>query len=282
MSTISTTAATENATTATTLTATTCLPEAIETPVTDQNSVRPGTDTPAKTSSEIRYTMKQIPDSERPGERFFALGPAALTDAELLAIIIRNGNRNSNALQLAQNLIINASGGKGGLDFLQDCSLEELMSHAGIGRVRAIQLKAIIEIAARAGAGARKPRATIRTPQDAAKLVETEMTNLPREELRAILMDIRNRVIRVIRIAEGGLAASVICPRDLFREAVRANSAALILAHNHPSGDQSPSTEDIETTRRFVEMGELMGVKVVDHIIVARGGLTSLKQQGLI
>lgn len=232
--------------------------------------------------SDIRYTMKQIPDSERPGERFCALGPAALTDAELLAIIIRNGNRNSNALQLAQNLIINASDGKGGLDFLQECSLEELMSHTGIGRVRAIQLKAIIEIAARAGAGARKPRETIRTPEDAARLVETEMANLPREELRAVLMDIRNRVIRVIRIAEGGLSASVICPRDLFREAVRANAAALILAHNHPSGDPSPSTEDIETTRRFVEMGELMGVRVVDHIIVARGGFTSLKQQGSI
>ncbi|NLC83575.1 MAG: DNA repair protein RadC, partial [Ruminococcaceae bacterium] len=242
----------------------------------------PEPETKAGTKSDIRYTMKQIPDSERPSERFCALGPAALTDAELLAIIIRNGNRNSNALQLAQNLIINASGGKGGLDFLQECSLEELMSHTGIGRVRAIQLKAIIEIAARAGAGARKPRETIRTPQDASRLVETEMANLPREELRAVLMDIRNRVIRVIRIAEGGLSSSVICPRDLFREAVRANAAALILAHNHPSGDPSPSTEDIETTRRFVDMGDLMGVKVVDHIIVARGGFTSLKQQGSI
>jgi len=166
--------------------------------------------------------------------------------------------------------------------FLQDRWRGELMDHDGIGRGRAAQLKAIIEIAARAGAGARRPRQAIRTPQDAGRLVEPEMANLPREELRAILLDVRNRVIRVIRIAEGGLSSSVISPRDLFREAVRANAAALILAHNHPSGDQTPSREDVDTTRRFMEMGDMMGVRVMDHIVVARNGTVSLKQLGMI
>ena len=156
------------------------------------------------------------------------------------------------------------------------------MQHEGIGMVRAVQLKAVLEIARRAGSDSNKPRQMIRTPEDAAKLLEGEMIHLPREELRTILLDIRNRVIRVIRIAEGGLASSVISPRDLFREAIRANAAALILIHNHPSGDASPSREDIETTRRFIEMGDLMGVRVVDHLVIARSGTISLKQQGLI
>lgn len=233
-------------------------------------------------AAPTHVNMGMFPESERPSERFFTLGPAALTDAELLAIIIRSGNQRQNVLQLAQSLIIHESGGAGGLAFLLERSLEELMNHDGIGKVRAIQLKALIEIASRASADARKPRQAIRTPQDAGRLVETDMMNLPREELRAILLDIRNRVIRVIRIAEGGLSSSVISPRDLFREAVRANAAALILAHNHPSGDPSPSHEDIETTRRFMEMGDLMGVRVMDHIVVARIGTVSLKQQGLI
>lgn len=228
-----------------------------------------------------RLTMKGLPDAERPCERFFALGATALSDAELIAIILRSGNRNQNALQLAQNLIASESNGKG-LSFLQELSLEELMRHEGIGMVRAVQLKAIIEIGNRAGSSARIPRQAIRTPEDAGKLIEGEMMNLPREELRTILLDVRNRVIRVIRIAEGGLSSSVISPRDLFREAVRANAAALILAHNHPSGDHTPSREDIETTRKFIEMGDLMGVRVVDHLIIARNGTVSLKQQGLI
>ncbi len=226
-------------------------------------------------------TMKAMPPPERPCERFYALGAAALSDAELLAIVIRSGNSRKNALQLAQGLIA-AESDSNGLAFLQDCSVEELMAHEGIGMVKAVQLKAILEIARRAGQEKSGPRKAIRSPQDAAKILEGEMMHLPREELRTILLDIRNRVIRVIRIAEGGLSSSVISPRDLFREAVRANAAALILAHNHPSGDASPSREDIETTRRFIDMGELMGVRVVDHLVIARGGTTSLKEQGLI
>ena len=238
---------------------------------------------PVSTESALssRLTMKDLPDTERPCERFFALGASVLSDAELIAIILRSGNRNQNVLQMAQKLIAEESNGKG-LSFLHELSLEELMRHEGIGKVRAVQLKTIIEIGNRAGSAARIPRQSIKTPEDAGRLIEAEMMNLPREELRTILLDVRNRVIRVIRIAEGGLSSSVISPRDLFREAVRANAAALILAHNHPSGDQTPSREDIETTRRFMEMGEMMGVRVVDHLIIARGGMTSLKQQGLI
>lgn len=214
-------------------------------------------------------------------ERAAVCGIESLSDTELIAVILRGSNRSQNALQLAQDLIAAESDGRG-LAFILDRSVEELMRHEGIGRMQAIQLKSIIEANRRATVAARPLRPAIRTPQDAARLVEAEMVDLPREELRTILLDVRNRVIRVVRIAEGGLSSSVINPRDLFREAVRANAAALILIHNHPSGDCTASQEDIETTRRFVEMGNLMGCHICDHIIIARNGNVSLKQLGLI
>ena len=108
------------------------------------------------------------------------------------------------------------------------------------------------------------------------------MLALPREELRIVLLDVRNRVIRISRVSEGGLSSAVIHPRELFREAIRANAAAMILAHNHPSGDASPSAEDLETTRRLIEAGQMMGIQVIDHIILASGGSLSLKRTGLI
>lgn len=229
-----------------------------------------------------RLTMRRLPADDRPYEKMMVSGPQALTDAELMAIIIRSGSQKDTALALCQKLLA-ADHDRKGLGFLQDMSLEELMAYPGIGPVKATQLKAALEIGTRAQKrDARQPRPVIRTPQDAIDLLEQEMCQLSREELRIILLDIRNRVIRVCRIAGGGLAAAVIHPRDLFREAVKANAAAMILAHNHPSGNSSPSHDDLETTRRLLDAGEMMGVKVVDHIILAAGGSTSLKQIGLI
>jgi DNA repair protein RadC len=232
--------------------------------------------------SNGHLTMRKLPVGDRPSEKLQKLGAQTLSDAELLAVIIRSGNRRESALALCQRLLAHEQAYRG-LSALSESSFEELMCYPGIGRVKASQLKAALEIGNRTTGDFRnRSRQQIHSPDDALALLDFEMLSLPREELRIILLDVRNRVIRVSRIAEGGLSASVILPRDLFREAVRANAAALILAHNHPSGDSSPSREDLETTRRLQEIGEMMGVKIVDHLIIAAGGSISLRKQGLI
>jgi DNA repair protein RadC len=227
-------------------------------------------------------TMKNLPVGDRPCEKLCQSGAHALSDAELLAVIIRSGSRTETALSLCQRLISQNQPDQG-LALLTELSLEELTHYPGIGKVKAAQLKAAAEIGSRTTGRIRnRNRQQIRSPEEAMTMMETEMLTLPREELRAIFLDIRNRVIRICRIAEGSLSMSVIQPRDLFREAVRSNAAALILAHNHPSGDASPSREDIDTTRRLRETGDMMGVKVVDHLIIASGGSFSLLKSGLI
>lgn len=227
-------------------------------------------------------TMRNLPADDRPYEKILSQGAQALSDAELLAVIIRSGNRHESALSLCQRLLADDRT-EGGLTAILDNSLEELMALPGIGKVKAVQLKAAVEIGSRAVVAAKsRNRHQIHSPEDAILLLDHEMRSLPREELRIVLLDIRNRVIRISRISEGGLSASVVFPRDLFREAVKANAAGMILAHNHPSGDSTPSREDLDTTRRLTEIGEMMGIRIVDHLILASGGSVSFKQHGLI
>lgn len=225
-------------------------------------------------------TMKHWPLDDRPVEKLLRHGPGHLSDAELLAVIIRSGSPAATALGLARQLISRHAGE--GLGTLRQDSVEELMAIDGIGPVKACQIQAALELGTRAQIQPRKLSSSIRSPDDALMLLDGEMRQLAREELRALLLDIRSRVIRTVCLSQGGLASAVIYPRDLFREAVKANAASLILAHNHPSGDASPSKEDIETTRRLVDAGEMMGIKVVDHLIVASGGSVSLRQLGYL
>jgi DNA repair protein RadC len=267
----------------------------------------------------IRLTMKSIPVEDRPTEKLIRLGPQVLSDAELLAIIIRSGTIRETALSVCQRLLNDdnpqesdeslqeqvqqaerSNSGDGmdhrqqqtkkktpavrlGLRRLIDLSHEELQVFCGIGKVHAAQIKAALELGNRLQSQCSMvDRKAIKTPDDAIKLLESGMRYLAREEFRTILLDIRNRVIRICPISAGTLNASIVHPRDLFREAVKANAAAIILAHNHPSGDSTPSREDIETTKRFMEIGEIMGVRVVDHLVIAQAGSVSLRQLGLI
>ena len=236
-------------------------------------------------------TMHDLPEDDRPYEKLLHQGAAALSDAELMAVIIRSGSRRESALSLAQRMIRTldipsdapGSPARSGLAFLLDSSIEELTALPGIGRVKALQLKAAVELGSRVGrAGRQLDRHPIRRPSDVLGFLETEMITLPREELRMVLLDVRSRMIRICRIGAGGLTAAVIHPRDLFREAVKANAASMILVHNHPSGDATPSSDDIETTRRISEIGEMMGIRLLDHLVVAGSGSVSLRQQGLI
>ena len=240
-------------------------------------------------------TMHDLPADDRPYEKLLLKGAAALSDAELIAVIMRSGSRRETALGLAQRLLHALSDQASGADAvrdrsdtvvlrrLRDSSVEELTALPGIGRVKAVQLQAALELGSRVSRGGYLDgRRQVRRPSDVISDLGPDMAALPREELRTVLLDVRQRVIRVCRVGEGGLSGAVIHPRDLFREAVKANAAALILAHNHPSGDASPSAEDIETTRKLVEIGKMMGIQVLDHLVLAAGGSVSLREQGLI
>ena len=228
-----------------------------------------------------KLLMKEMPEGDRPYEKLERLGARAMSDAELLSVIIRNGTKQESALQLGQRIMSLA--GERGLMMLQEHSLEELMEIQGIGRVKALQIKASLELGNRTIDRARNtPRRQIKTPEDARSMLEEQLRSCPREELHLIMLDIRNRVIRTIRLSEGGLSSAVIQPRDLFREAVKANAASIILVHNHPSGDPSPSQDDIDSSLRLMEMGGLMGIRVIDHLVISLSGYISMKQEGMI
>jgi DNA repair protein RadC len=225
-----------------------------------------------------RLIMKELAIDDRPYEKLEAYGSQALSDSELVAILLRTGRKGKTSLELARDLLAGQGAARIGRQ-----SLEEIQSVAGIGRVKAITLKAAIEFGRRVLQEKRLRRGDeIRCPSDAIALFEPLLAPLDREEFHVLLLDTRHRVIRSERVSSGGLASAVIAPRDVFRLALRANAAALMLAHNHPSGDPTPSRQDIEATRVFSELGSLMGIPVLDHLILGSESSCSLKQLGYL
>lgn len=227
-------------------------------------------------------TTTRLPVSERPYEKLETHGEASLSDAELLAVLIRSGTRDENSVDVAERLLLSGPEGQG-LSFLAGATLTELTRIPGIGRVKAIALKAAVELGRRATRG-RMHRSGDRIvdPEGVVDGLLDDMRLLPREEMRVILLDVRGCLIRMVRFVEGGLASTVLHPRDLFRDAVRSDACAVILAHNHPSGDPEPSGTDLETTRMVAEAGRMIGIPVVDHIVVASSGHVSMRRRGLI
>ena len=223
-------------------------------------------------------TMKELPSSERPYEKAEGKGVGTLGHAELLAIILTSGRSGETALQIAQKILVKSEGLKG----LLDMSPQELQEIPGIGRVKAVRVLAAVELGQRVAADRRSEvRVQAQGPDDVIRHVEATMRYLPREEFHVLLLDTRNRIIKTVRISQGGLAAAVIHPRDIFREAVKANAASIVLVHNHPSGDSSPSQADIESTRKFTELGKMMGIPVLDHVIVGAESSSSFSRLGL-
>lgn len=230
---------------------------------------------------EYRLTLKDLPAEERPRERLWKYGPEVLSNAELLAIIIRTGNRNETALALAQRMLSELGQGEG-LNFLVDATVEELTKVKGISMAKACAIKAAVELGKRIGGIKSTGKVFIRSPRDVANLLMNEMRYLKKEYFRTIQLNVKNQVLAVEDISVGSLNSSIVHPREVFKGPIRRSSAAIILIHNHPSGDPSPSREDIEVTRRLYEAGKLLGIDVLDHIIIGDGIYTSLKEKGII
>lgn len=226
---------------------------------------------------EYVLMIRDLAEEERPRERLKMLGAKALSTAELLAIILRVGTRGVNVVRLAERLLVDFDG----LPGLGRSSVAELSSMVGIGTAKAVQIKAALELGRRMVASAPEERPKVTTPGDAANLLMSEMMFLEQEHLRVILLNTRNEVLSMPTIYQGSLNTSVVRIGELFRQAVRANAAALIVAHNHPSGDPSPSPEDVSVTRQLVKAGKLLDVEVLDHIVIGHQRYVSLKERGM-
>ena len=230
------------------------------------------------------YLIREMPAEERPRERLARLGPEMVGNAELLAILLRTGMKNLSAVQLAEQLIKQYRN----LDALARAPLPELAAIKGVGQTKAIQLKAAFELARRLSQHQSARPRLVTTPADAAELVREDLRLLDRESFRVILLNTKNAFLKTCAVSLGSLNASVVEPREVFKEAIAASAAGMILVHNHPSGDPTPSSEDIAITRRLVKAGEMLGIAVHDHIILGQRvagrepDFVSLKELGLI
>ncbi len=229
-------------------------------------------------SFEYRIRMKELPVDLRPRERLINEGPESLTTAELLAVLLRTGTSSMNAVDLATLLLTKSGGLKG----LAENSVEELCSVRGIGPAKVALLKAAVELGRRLSAGQTRPRQVIKSPADVHELVRERFRYCDREHFKAVFLNTKHHVITVETVSVGSLNSSIVHPRELFKNSIKRSAAALILAHNHPSGDPTPSAEDIEITRRLVEAGNIIGIQVLDHIIIGDHGYVSLKEQGVM
>ena len=214
----------------------------------------------------IPTRIKDMPDRERPRERLAALGPDALTDAELIAILLRTGMKGQSAIEIGRELVQYF----GSLSGLARASLEELQVIKGIGRDKAIALQSAFTLARRMAAEIQETAPLMEGPDAIADLLREECRPYGGEHFFAILLDTRRRLIRKVHLTNGTLDAAIVHPRDVFRHAVVANASAMVLAHNHPSGDPTPSKADITVTRDLVRAGQLLKIEVLDHIILGR------------
>ncbi|HSM58010.1 MAG TPA: DNA repair protein RadC [Candidatus Sulfomarinibacteraceae bacterium] len=226
---------------------------------------------------EYAPMIRDLPQDERPRERLTRLGPRAVSNQELLAITLRTGVGGENVLRLAERLLAHFNG----LPGLARASLTELCRVKGIGPAKAAEVKAALELGRRLLVAAPEERPRVTSPADAANLLMSEMMLLEQEHLRLILLDTRNHVLRTPTIYVGSLNTSVVRVGELFRAAIKENAAALIVAHNHPSGDPSPSPEDVHVTRQIREAGKLLDIELLDHVIIGRQRYVSLKERGL-
>ena len=226
--------------------------------------------------SEYSITIKDT-GTHAPQRKTGGTRETALSDRELLAIVLGSGTVNLSALDVANLLLVQY----GGVRALKEVSLEELTQIKGIGQAKAVSIKAAVELGVRIARDV-QDKILIKSPEDVKNLVMEEMRFFDREHFRAIYLDRKGGVLAVEDISVGGLHSSIVHPREVFKSAVKRSAASLILVHNHPSGDPTPSSEDIEVTRRLIEAGTIMGIEVLDHVVIGEKRYCSLKSAGLI
>lgn len=232
---------------------------------------------PGSATPRPEYLLQTVEKDDRPRERMIRLGAGALKNEELIAIILRTGSRGENVLHLAERLLHEC----GGLVGLGRVSSSELSRIKGIKGAKAIELQAAIELGRRVMMATPESDRIIRSPADAANLL-SDLSCLEQEVMQTLLLDTKNRVLHIATVYRGSLHTTVVRVGELFREAVRQNCAAVIVAHNHPSGDPTPSPEDVAVTREIVQAGKILDIDVLDHLVIGSGlKFVSLKERGL-
>jgi len=224
-----------------------------------------------------RPLIRDLPTGERPRERLIRAGEGALSTSELLAIILRTGTGGESVLDMASRLLSYY----GGLAGLARASFAELEAERGMGEAKTSQLKAAIELGRRMLLSSPEDRFLVRSPSDVAQLLMSEMAHLQQEHFQVLYLDTRNRLLGSETVYVGSLNASHIRVAEVFRDAVKRSCAAIIVAHNHPSGDPTPSPEDVEVTRQLVAAGNLLDIEVLDHLIIGQQRFVSLRERGL-
>ncbi|WP_077214126.1 RadC family protein [Bacillus dakarensis] len=222
--------------------------------------------------------IRDFPEDERPRERFEQNGPESLSNHELLAILLRTGTKEESVLQLANRLLTTFEG----LRLLKDATLDEMTAIKGIGKAKAIQVLAAVELGRRISNLAYHDRYVIRSPEDGANYMMNDMRFLTQEHFICLYLNTKNQVLHKKTIFIGSLNASIVHPREVYKEALRRSAASVICLHNHPSGDPTPSREDIEVTKRLAESGRIIGIDLLDHLIIGENKFVSLKEKGYL
>ena len=233
---------------------------------------------PAVAATPPALTIRDLPRGERPRERLASAGPQSLKASELLAILLGNGSKGENVASLSERVLAQF----GGLGGLAQASFAELCQVRALGPAKTSQIMAALELARRLAQLTPEERPVISGPQDAANLLQVEMAALPQEQLRVLLLNTRNELLKIETVYIGNVNTSVVRPAEVMRAAIRHNAVALIVAHNHPSGDPAPSGPDIAITRDLVAAGKMMGIEVLDHIVIGSGQRwVSMKERSL-
>lgn len=222
-------------------------------------------------------TIKELPADERPREKLRLRGAMALSTAELLAIVLNTGIKGETVIDIAQRLLVTYDG----LSGLVRADFEDLRRTRGLGEAKASKLKAMLELARRISAAQPLDRPQIKSPEDVYLMLGSEMSLLDQEQLRVMLLDTKNCVIRTVMVYQGSVNSAQVRVAELFRDAIRMNAPAIMLVHNHPSGDPTPSRADALVTSEAVRAGEILGIEVVDHVVIGEGRFTSLRREGM-
>ncbi len=228
---------------------------------------------------ERNFTIKELPETERPREKLSKYGAEKLSNEELLAIIIRTGSRTESALDVSKKIL---SRDNRGLTYLRDATIQELMEVRGIGECKAAQILSAIELGKRLSYQLACEKFVANNPVSIADIFMDDMRYLKKEHFRILLLDIKNQIISTEQISVGTLNASIVHPRDVFNIAIKRNASSIILIHNHPSGDPTPSKEDKNITKRLIETGRITGIEVLDHIIIGDNKFLSFRHENLM